>query len=201
MHTRSYVPVGGASRTRPGATTALAISSSVWRRRRAPGTIRRVSDRAAKVSFRRSFNRWWLFGCTSVFALIGLAMIPESSHEGGYYDTDSAFVVGSRVFYGTMAVVSIILMIRIARMGIFADQTGLTIRNVIKTHRVEWSEVVGFERPAAYGRVRRAGLKVMIRNRPPIYAALYSAGPFNKACFADETIARLEALRSDHGRD
>lgn len=160
-----------------------------------------MSDRAGNVSFRRTFSRWWLFGCTSVFALIGLSGIPESSHQGGYYDTDSAFVIGSRVFYGTMAVVSIFLMIRIARMGIFADHTGLTIRNVFKTHRVEWSEVVGFERPATYGRMRRAGLKVMIRNRPPIYAALYSAGPFNKAGFADETIARLESLRLAHGGD
>lgn len=160
-----------------------------------------MSDPAGKVSFRRSFSRWWLFGCTSVFALVGLSGIPESSHEGGYYDTDSAFVVGSRLFYGTMALVSIFLMIRIARMGIFADDTGLTIRNVFRTHRVEWGEVLGFERPATYGRMRRAGLKVMLRDRPPVYVVLYSAGPFNKAGFADETIARLESLRLAHRRD
>lgn len=160
-----------------------------------------VSDAPDEVCFRRSLSRWWLVGCIALFALVGLAGIPESSHEGGYYSTDSPFVVGSRVFYGLMALLSLFLMFKVARMGIFADRDGLTIRNVFRTHRIEWREVAGFERAARYGGFRRTGLKVVLRNRAPVFAALYSAGPFNKSTFADETLARLESLRAMNQRD
>ena len=160
-----------------------------------------VTDAPGEASFRRSLSRWWLVGCISVFALIGFAGIPASSHEDGYYPTDSLFVVGSRVFYGLMALVGLFLMVKVARMGIFADRDGLTIRNVFRTHRIEWTEIAGFERPARYGRLRRTGLKVVLRNRPPVFAALYSAGPFNKTTFADETLARLESLRAVNQQD
>lgn len=152
----------------------------------------------AEMSFRRNLNRWWVVGCIALFFVIGLAGIPESSHDGGYYSTDSGFVIGSRVFYALMAVVSLFLMVKVARMGIFADHRGLTIRNVLRTHRIAWREIASFQRPTGYGAFRRTGLKVVLRNRPPVFASLYSAGPFNKPGFADETLVRLESLRRKH---
>jgi hypothetical protein len=157
-----------------------------------------MSDSTTKVTFRRSLNRWWLVACAAGFAVIGLVMIPESSHEGGYYAPDSTFAIGSRVFYGLIVVVSLFLVVRVARMGIFADDDGLTIRNVFNSHRVAWEEIARFERPAAHGAFRNTGLRVVMRKGPPVYAALYSAGPFNKRDFADHTVARLEALRSKY---
>lgn len=154
---------------------------------------------SAEMSFRRNANRWWLVACLGGFLAIGLAGIPESAHEGGYYATDSGFVIGYRVFNGVMALASLFLMVKVARMGIFADQDGLTIRNVFRTYRVDWEEIVGVERPARYGAFRRTGLEIAVRDRPPIFASLFSAGPLNRPGFADETIARLESLRIEHG--
>lgn len=120
-----------------------------------------------EASFRRSLSRWWLAACISGFALVGWAGVPESSHDGGYYATDSPFIVGSRVFYGLMGILSLFFMVKVARMGVFADRDGLIIRNVFRTHRIDWSDIAGFERPAPYGRLRDAGLKVVLLDRPP----------------------------------
>lgn len=164
-----------------------------------PVYVEHTANARGEMSFKRNLNRWWLVACIGVFGLVGLSGIPQSSHEGGYYATDSAFVIGSRVFYGLIAVASMFLMVKVARMGIFADEAGLTVRNVVRNQRAMWSEIAGFERPTAYGALRRTGLKVVLRERPAIFASLYSAGPLNRPGFADETIARLESLRIKYG--
>jgi hypothetical protein len=164
-----------------------------------PVRVEHTDNERGEMSFKRNLNRWWLVACIGAFGLIGLSGIPQSSHDGGYYATDSAFVIGSRVFYGLIAVASLFLMVKVARMGIFANEAGLTVRNVFRNQRAMWSEIAGFERPTAYGPLRRTGLKVVLRERPAIFASLYSAGPLNRPGFADETIARLESLRIEYG--
>lgn len=164
-----------------------------------PVRVKHSARDSDEMSFKRNLNRWWQVTWIGVFCLLGLSGIPESSHEGGYYATDSAFVISYRVFSAVFAVASLFLMVKVARMGIFADEGGLTVRNIFNTQRAAWNEIVGFERPARYGGLRRTGLKVVLRDRPPIFASLYSAGPYNKAGFADETLARLESLRVRYG--
>lgn len=151
------------------------------------------------MSFKRSAHRWFLVACIGGFGLIGLVDIPASAYEGGYYASDSAFVIASRTFSALVAIGSLFFGIRVARMGIFADETGLTVRNVLRTQRALWGEIAGFGPPGAYGSLRRTGLKIVLRDRPAIFATLYSPGALNRPGFADDTLARLEALRTQYG--
>lgn len=103
-------------------------------------------------AFRRSFNRWYLVACCGGFGLVGVSQIPSSAHEGGYYGPDSGFVLGSRVASACLAIVCLFLMVKIARMGVFTDEDGLTVRGLWRTHRVGWGSIAAFERPRATGR-------------------------------------------------
>lgn len=160
--------------------------------------MRWVDDDATKVSFRRSWQRWWLFLCIGAFFLVGASGIPASSHDGGYYGPDSGFVLGSRIFFGAIAAGAGYLMVRVLMLGIFTDRRGIVVRNWFGTERATWDEVAGFRPPTGYGAFRRTGLGIELHDRPTVYASLYSAGPYNSAAFADKTIAALEELRSAH---
>lgn len=124
-----------------------------------------MASARGEVSFKRSAHRWFLVACIGGFGLIGLVDIPASAYEGGYYASDSAFVIASRTFSALVAIGSLFFGIRVARMGVFADETGLTVRNVLRTQRALWGEIAGFGPPGAYGSLRRTGLKIVLRDR------------------------------------
>jgi len=151
-------------------------------------------------SFRRSGSRWFMVACIGGFCLVAISQVPPTAYEDGAWSPDAGLTIAFRIGFAVAAVALLYLMIRIARMGIFADRDGLTIRNIVNTRRAAWSEIAGFERPARYGALRRTGLRVVLRSEPPIFASIYNAGPFNNPGFADATIARLEALRVRYTR-
>lgn len=157
----------------------------------------REDARSTTYRFRRSANRWWLAGCCGVFALVGFSQLGESAYEGGYYASDSAYVTGSRIAYGLLAISALVLMVGILRMGIIADPNTLLVRNLVKRHALRWDEIESFRRPAPYGRYRRFGVQIVLRSGQVVYGSLYGAGPFNRPSFADDVIHKLEALRRE----
>lgn len=161
---------------------------------------REIGEREHVRKFRRSGQRWWLAGGISLFALVGLSGVPASSHDDGFYPPDSAFVIGSRLFYGLMAVGSIVLVVLVLRMGLFATPSQLVVRNLIHRHAIRWDEIESFRPPVPYGAWRGTGLQILLRTGVTVHASLYSRGPFNRATFADEVIEELEAMKQRYAR-
>lgn len=134
-----------------------------------------------------------------MFALVGLSGVPASSHDDGFYPPDSAFVIGSRVFYGLMGVSSIVLVVLVLRMGLFAGPSQLVVRNLFHRHAIGWDEIESFRPPVPYGAWRGAGLQILLHTGVTVHASLYSRGPFNRATFADDVTEELEAMKHRYG--
>lgn len=148
--------------------------------------------------WRRTFRRTWyriLLGfVTGCFLLIGVATAATEDKDS-YYEPDSAFIIGSRIGYGIVALISFVLLVRIVRLGIFVNEDGVLVRNLFRTPFVAWPEIARFGRPAGYGLWRKTGLTVVRIDGTAVYAWLYSPGPFNGPNFARSVIEELESLR------
>jgi hypothetical protein len=139
---------------------------------------------------RRSGLRWFLTGAAVVFALLFVAAITaDQSHENS-----AALVLGTRIFAAVAAAVSAGAAVRIFRQGIFADTTGVMVRNVFRTYRLRWPDIDHFEQPPPYGRRWNAGLRICLKNGAVVPAQLYARGPFSKSSFAAAEVNALNDL-------
>jgi hypothetical protein len=123
--------------------------------------------------------------CSGVFFLVSVSVLSVDSN------------LGQRLFYVPMAVVSAWTTIGVLRQGIFTDRTGVIVRNVFRTYEAQWGDIHSIKAPASYGGLRNSGLQFLLRDGGFINAALFSAGPLNRAGFADEV---LQELRAEHER-
>lgn len=162
---------------------------------------RRTPEDRIIATFTRTGARLWGVACASAMFLVGIANATSTSEdwEDSYYGSDSGFAIGSRIFYGAIALSSAFVIVRWFRSGIFATRSGLIVRNLFKTFRISWDEVAGFRRPARYGRMRNAGLGICLRDGSTRFSSLYAAGPFNKESFADEVLERLSEIHAHFG--
>lgn len=143
--------------------------------------------------YRRTFNRLWVTCCIAAFPLIFLSgLITGWSNPGGRVSPGGGAVLAFLTLAGLWVTVGW------ARQGIFTDSEGITVRNLFKTYRVRWDEIVGIEPPPTYGGMRNSGLLIRLSNGREVRAALYSAGPYNRPGWADPVVHELREQFARH---
>lgn len=134
-----------------------------------------------------------LSACVTVFGLIFLVMATPS---------EPAEAPRSPLWFSAscllLAVGCLCLTVRIFRSGIFADTEGVTFRNILRTTRIGWGEILRFEPPKPYGALRAAGLSARLKDGRQVASSLYQTGLTSSPGFATAALTTLNAILVDH---
>lgn len=103
--------------------------------------------------------------------------------------------LASRFVYGAIGVCGLVVPYRILRSGIFVDENGLRVRNILRGTQIPWANIKYFARPDPCGDIFRTGLQIRCIENEIHYAGLYSPGPYNRESFADDVIRQLSQLQ------
>jgi hypothetical protein len=151
------------------------------------------SPQAPTVAFRRPIPQGLMIALVTVLALVVLSGLVADN-------TDAL----QRVLIGAALSMCVILIVRIARMGVFADHGRLVVRNFFVSYKIAWSQIAKFEMPPPYGNLRKTGLRIYLQDGRIISATLYSRGGIDQ--FADVTgrsscqvIEELRRLQQERG--
>jgi hypothetical protein len=85
----------------------------------------------------RGMTRWLSLG---FFGLIGLGLLGWAAYEGPNLDSPQGALVAVGLSAGGLAVMA--FAFRVWRRGIDADAEGVVVTNLLRTHRLTWSELV-----------------------------------------------------------
>ena len=127
----------------------------------------KVDGSPVQATFRRSLYRWSVAGIPGIFLLLSLSSLAQSRQTweaDSFYPYDSPQAIGLEASAGVLAMASGVLVVRILRMGLFATEDGLLIRNLTRSHHLRWAEIDRFERPAPFGAWRNTGLRVCLKD-------------------------------------
>jgi hypothetical protein len=153
--------------------------------RRIPPVINGSVDLQSTVVFRRSLVRWWtVFGASVVPGFVFFSGVVADSTHGW-----------EKIACGAAMLAFVILGIRIARLGIFAEPDQLAVRNWFRTYRIAWQDISAFEMPPLHGTLRKAGLRIHLLDHRVISATLYARGGFDSGRAARTVVEELEQLR------
>lgn len=149
---------------------------------------------ATDVAYRRTAVRWLL----TLYGL-GFFVVAVSGVTNRFGDPDEAAPLVQQLIFAPIAVALGRLVIRLARRGVWASHEGLTVRNALRTYRIDWSDIAAIERPPPYGTLRNAGVQVVLRNGRTVSADLFAAGPFSRPSHSDAVVARLRSALEANG--
>ncbi len=102
-----------------------------------------------------------------------------------------------KVANSLVALAIVVLMVRVARLGLFAEPSQLMVRDIFRTYKISWSEIAGFEVPPPHGTWRKTGIRIRLLDGRVISATLYTRGSLERTSLAArrviDELARLLA--------
>lgn len=108
------------------------------------------------------------FALLQVFALCGIAVIPES------FPSDAALV---RLSVIALLFIDAVVSWRVLRAGIVVDGAHLLVRSVAQTTRLAGSDIRMFDAPAPYGRLWGNGIRIVLNSGRTIATGVFGATP------------------------
>jgi hypothetical protein len=151
------------------------------------------SPQAPTVAFRRPIPQGLMIALVTVLALVFLSGLAAGNADGLQW-----------VLAGVGLSAGVILIVRIARMGVFAEHQWLVVRNLFVSYKIAWSQIARFEMPPPYGTLRKTGLRICLQDDRLISARLYSRGGIDQfadvtGCSSGRVIEELRRLQQERG--